>query len=97
MKCYKLVFNLNYFKKNIGSIFLLILFFIFFGSLVYFAIKGISPLKVAISKLWFDGQKEEEKNNQEPNVKNKIKSSEKKLLTLKAKNPPKKVTLKSNN
>ena len=97
MKCYKLVFNLNYFKKNIGSIFLLILFFIFFGSLVYFAIKGISPLKVAISKLWFDGQEDEEKNNQEPNVKNKIKSSEKKLLTLKAKNPPKKVTLKSNN
>jgi hypothetical protein len=95
MMCYKLVFNFNYFKTNIGSIFLLILFFIFIGSLVYFIIKGISPLKVAISKLWFDEQGEEEKNNQGPKIKNK--SSEKNILTLKAKNPPKKVILKTNN
>ena len=49
MKCYKLVFNYDYFKKNIGN-FVVLAFFL--GYLIFFIIyifKGISPLQEEIN------------------------------------------------
>ena len=54
MKCYKLVFSFKHFVKNAGSIILTVLVFLYLGFFIYFSIKGISPLKTAISKILFD-------------------------------------------
>ena len=50
MKCYNLVFNLKYFKKNIGSIIILIFFGIYLILLIIYIIKGISPLHIEALK-----------------------------------------------
>ena len=51
MKCYKLVFNAKYLKKNIGS-FIIILFFIgFLSLLIIYLIKGITPLREEVNKI----------------------------------------------
>jgi hypothetical protein len=91
LKCYKLVFSFKHFIKNGGSIFLLILFFIYIGFFVYYILKGISPLKVIIGKFLFD---ENEIDNKLPqvinvNTKNNYKATETK--SSKGFNPPKKL------
>ena len=95
MKCYKLVFNFKLFIKNLGSIILSILLLIYIIFLISFLIKGLSPLKVAISKLWFDEENisNEYKSNPEINY-NKYKDTEEKILNLKEQYPPKKQILK---
>ena len=45
MKCYKLVFNSKYLKKNIGSFIILIFFAGYLSLLCIYIIKGITPLK----------------------------------------------------
>ena len=45
MKCYNLVFNWGYFKKNIGSIIVICFFIIYTCFFIIYIIKGISPLK----------------------------------------------------
>ena len=45
MKCYKLVFNSKYLKKNIGNFIVLSFFILYLISFVFFIIKGISPLQ----------------------------------------------------
>ena len=50
MKCFNLVFNLKYFKKNIGSIIILIFFGIYLILLIIYIIKGISPLHIEALK-----------------------------------------------
>ena len=57
MRCYNLVFNIKIFLKNYGSIGTLLIFLIYIIFIIYYAIKGISSLKVNISKLMFETQK----------------------------------------
>ena len=53
MICYNLVFNLEVFSHNSGSILSLILFIIYVGFIVLFIIRGIEPLQIIISKFMF--------------------------------------------
>ena len=50
MKCYKLVFNMTSLTKNLGSIFIIILFLIYLLCLITYMIKGIKPLNSIIEK-----------------------------------------------
>ena len=50
MKCYKLVFNWKYLKKNIGSFIVSGLFIIYICFFIIYIIKGITPLKEASIK-----------------------------------------------
>ena len=105
LKCYKLVFSFKHFIKNAGSIIILILIFAVIGFLVLFLLKGISPIKVAISKLWFNENDIENKldNISEINIdtkskgknksKYKTKSTDNRMLGSVDKNPPKRVVV----
>ena len=53
MRCYNLVFNLKYFRKNFGSIITLIIFIIYLFFMIYYCYKGIKPFRLNISKLMF--------------------------------------------
>ena len=54
LKCYKLVFDIKFFKKNIGSIISLIFFIIYLIFLVYYIFKGITPLQIQVSQFLFE-------------------------------------------
>ena len=56
MKFYKLVFNNEYFKKNAGSIILLIFIFFYLIFLIWYIIRGIKPLELETSRLLFEGK-----------------------------------------
>ena len=56
MICYNLVFNFKIFCHNYGSIITLIFFLIYVAFMIYYCCKGITPLKVGISKILFDEQ-----------------------------------------
>ena len=58
MRCYNLVFNFTIFCHNYGSILALICFVLYFLFMLYYAHKGIAPLKVKISKIIFDEAEE---------------------------------------
>ena len=58
MICYNLVFNLKIFMQNYGSLGTLLLFVVYIIFLIYYAFKGISSLRVNISKLMFETPKE---------------------------------------
>ena len=99
MICYNLVFNWEMFKKNKGSIISLIFFIIYLGFIIYFILRGIQPLQVAISKIMFVemkpelqiDQKDENGNDNSTNANNKSKLKKKKNKKVKIKNnPPKK-------
>ena len=105
LKCYKLVFSIKHFIKNAGSIIILILIFAVIGFLVIFLLKGISPIKVAISKLWFNENDIDKKLDEisEINIdtkskgkiknKSKNKSTDNRKLGSIDKNPPKRVVV----
>ena len=97
LKCYKLVFSFKHFIKNIGSIIVLILFVIYLGFFVYFLLRGISPLKLAISKIFFEDQSNKPISFENLNIKKKSKpkNKKKKALSSNGDNPPKKVIGKS--
>ena len=57
LKCFKLVFNITALTKNKGSIITISFFAFYVGCLVYYIIKGISPLKHKMEN--FFGEKEE--------------------------------------
>ena len=63
MICYNLVFNFKIFCHNYGSITTLILFIAYVVFMVYYAFRGISPLKVSIAKLLFEEKKKNELNS----------------------------------
>ena len=48
MKCHKLIFNKNIFRKNIGSITIVTFFIIYLFCLINYMIKGIEQLKFKI-------------------------------------------------
>ena len=50
MKCYKLVFNFKYFIKNAGSIIVLIFLIAYVLLVIYYLMKGVSPLKLLMTK-----------------------------------------------
>ena len=56
MICYNLVFNFKIFCHNYGSIITLILLIIYVVFLFYYFCKGITPLKVGVSKILFEEQ-----------------------------------------
>ena len=57
MICYNLVFNIKIFLKNYGSMGTFLLFLIYVIFIIYYAFKGISSLKLNISKLIFETPK----------------------------------------
>jgi len=54
LKCYKLIFDIKYFKNNIGSIIVIVLIFFYLIFMIYYIMKGISPLEIQISQFLFD-------------------------------------------
>ena len=54
LKCYKLVFNFNYLKKNVGNFVVLGFFIGYICFFCIFIIKGISPLQEETIKIIFD-------------------------------------------
>ena len=54
LKCFKLVFNLEYILKNIGSILTFIYFLIYLIFFIIFLFKGITPLKIVISNIFIN-------------------------------------------
>ena len=99
MICYNLVFNLKIFLHNYGSIGALILFGIYVGFMIYYCFKGITSLKINISKLMFESpkiQKEELKIVPEKKIKEKVNKNRRRSTKYQHKNkaklnyPPKK-------
>jgi len=60
MRCYNLVFNFKIFCHNYGSIITLIFFVIYVLFMIYYCCKGISPIKVSVSKIRFEEEKKED-------------------------------------
>ena len=60
LKCYKLVFTRNIFRKNKGCILVIVYFLLYLVFLLIYSIKGLEPIKINISKFIFEKQK---KNN----------------------------------
>ena len=89
MLCYKLVFNFKIFCHNYGSILTLILFIIYLLFMLYYSLKDISPLKLAISKILFKETELEKKNS--INFKSEIDEKNKKIKN-KTKAPPKRLS-----
>ena len=54
LKCYNLVFNLKYLKKNIGSFVVLTFFICYLLFLLFYIIKGILPIKEDVKKIMND-------------------------------------------
>ena len=52
--CYNLVFNFKVFCQNYGSIISAVFLALYVGSLIYYCIRTIQPLKVEISRLLFE-------------------------------------------
>ena len=101
MICYNLVFNFNIFKKNYGSIIILILFLVYILFMICYCIKKIYSLRVKISKILFNDSKNEKRvrNNKKPtnkiiyikNIKEKLNKNKKNIKKKnKEYNPPKK-------
>ena len=90
MKCYNLVFSFNHFIKNAGSIILLIFVIAYAGFFIYFALKGISPLKVSISQMLFDDKNVDNKLNPFLDIKTRNKYKPTEAKSSKGNNPPKK-------
>ena len=57
--CYNLVFNFKIFCHNYGSIITIIIVGIYIGFMIYYCIKEISPVKLAVSKILFQEQNKE--------------------------------------
>ena len=98
LKCYGLVFNINVLKNNYGSIIILSIFTIYLSSLVFFIIKGISPLKNKIKDIT---PKLETKNDNQNDIiinKTKVENSINKSPNSKSKifaHPVKKIIIKN--
>ena len=65
MKCYKLVFSFKHFIKNAGSIIVSLILIAYAVFIVFYIMRGISPLKIYISNYLFN-DKEEKKEY--PNI-----------------------------
>ena len=63
VKCYKLIFDINIFKSNKGTIVVLVLFSFYFCFLVVAIFKGVSPLRKQISNKPFKKNNSFKKNN----------------------------------
>ena len=102
MICYNLVFNFKVFLHNSGSVLILILFILFIIFMIFYTFKGVSPLKISISKIVFEKfdkipnvlQKYNPNNTFSQKKSNKSKSKDKLIVKNQiirtAKNPPKK-------
>ena len=91
LKCYKLVFNLDFLKKNYGSIIAIIYFAFYIIFVIIYIFKGISPFKMSISNLITNNIYNKESNgnvyiinniklfNNKPIIQNKSKKSHNKI------------------
>ena len=97
MKCYKLVFNAHYLKKNIGSFIMIGFFAAYLILLIIYIIKGITPLKGDIMKTIHIKFKDVKIDNFEDIIINKNVSSnmDEKQNTIES--PPKKETIDMSN
>jgi hypothetical protein len=68
LKCYKLVFNIDYFKKNLGSFVFLLFMVIFLSTLFFYIIKGISPIKEEAKSIIFKKFKNINENNYDKTI-----------------------------
>ena len=66
MKCYKLVFDIKNISKNPGSIIASVIVILFIIFMICSMIKGISPLKLLISKNLFEEKKDDIFSNLNP-------------------------------
>ena len=89
MICYNLVFNFKIFCKNYGSIITLILILIYILFMIYYCCKGITPLRVSISKLLFDENMLEDNNTFKPYI-FLLTKNKKQIKNKKEYNPPRK-------
>ena len=94
MICYNLVFNFKVFYHNYGSILSLICFIFYILFMIVYSARGVSPLKVHISKLIFQDNENKEQLNQVNFAKLKEKGNLKIPKIKKTKNPPKKLRSK---
>ena len=95
MRCYNLVFNFKIFCHNYGSILVLILFFIYVIFMIYYFFKGVTPLKVEISKILFEDIKEEKEiETKLINYYDKLKIKQTQSEKIKGNYPPKKGKVK---
>ena len=97
MICYNLVFNFKIFCHNFGSILSLICFIVYLLFMIVYSFRGVSPLKVHISKILFRDNENIEQLNQVNFAGIKEKGKLKIQKIKKAKNPPKKVKSKISN
>ena len=105
MRCYNLVFNLQIFLKNYGSMITLIFFTIYIIFMIHYCRKDIHPLKIHISKILFnysinenlsDYNKFAVKKFEKENLNEKRRQSLKKISNKKENFPPKKQKPKKN-
>ena len=66
MKCYKLVFNWKYLRKNIGNFIVLTLFAFYLGFFIIYLIQGIKPLQQKIKKNIYNNLKNQTKQTNFP-------------------------------
>ena len=83
MKCYKLVFGNKYFNKNIGSIIVLVFIICNFIFIIYYLLKGISPIREELAK--FISDEKNPKVNDEINIINPLLTIDKKNKNKKSK------------
>ena len=76
LKCFKLILTKKTFQKNLGSIIVLSSFLIYFACLIFFIIKGITPLKNKMGNILTN----KEKKNDSINNNNNNKTGKKKKL-----------------
>ena len=63
MKCYKLVFNWKYLRKNIGNFIVLTFFAIYLGFFIIYLIQGIAPLQEEAKKSIYNKLKQGKLNS----------------------------------
>ena len=100
--CYKLVFRLINFKKNIGCIVTLVLFLFYLIFLIMYMIRGITPLKLDIAKLYDNSMTKKGGKVKIKSIEDDMNDSEKKNIKEKTKSKSflvgnKKVSVKGRN
>ena len=100
--CYKLVFRLINFKKNIGCIVTLVLFLFYLIFLIIYMIRGITPLKLDIAKLYDNSMTKKGGKVKIKSIEDDMNDSEKKNIKEKTKSKSflvgnKKVSVKGRN
>ena len=93
IKCYKLVFNYKLFKYNYGSSITLIIICFYLIFLIFYVVKGITPIKLNVSKLLIE-EKSRDKNSNLNLIRTDKNNPKKKGILKIGYHPPKKEPLR---